>query len=639
MLAAVVAAASQVGVRAHAGLRISDPLEGATLGDTPAAIRLTFSERPDAALSEIRVVGSSGVAYHIGRPVSPPGDPLALSIKIRPLDTGVYTVSWQIVSAVDGHSTTGAYAFGVRADPSRAAAAAAAVSPQLSLLGVFARWLLIGGLVALLGAGAAAVARFGGGREVTIGGAGCAAAVAGVLLLIVAQARNTTAPFASVLNASAGRSLLWRLAALAVAGAALTVAARRQPQRRRLAMAVVLFAALTATAVHVAGGHAAAANQWVLATIASQLVHFVAVGVWLGGLGALLLGLRGAPSASKAGVVRRFSLIATIALVVVAATGVLRSAGELSGWADLTSTAYGQAVLAKIILTVGIAAFAAVNHWRSVAAAIADLRPLRRAGSGEVMLAACTLAVAAVLGSLPPPAAALRDPSGLVASGVDFGTTLRVRLTTPSNQPGPNRFVVNVADYDSGMPLRPRRVSLRFLPLDDARIAPTTLELKGGAGDAFVGSGSNLAFDGRWRITALVERDADSVEVPMEVETRIPPQFVSVEQPAGRPKNYVVQVENAGHVAMSPDSELAGPATVTIICYDVLRDQRPVDDIVVTLRVADGPARQLPVRRLSPSTFASDFAFEPGSNRITVVARGHDGARLRAALPLDIPPH
>ena len=34
--------------------------------------------------------------------------------------------------------------------------------------------------------------------------------------------------------------------------------------------------------------------------------------------------------------------------------------------------------------------------------------------------------------------------------------------------------------------------------------------------DAFVGSGSRLAFAGRWRITALIERQGDSVEVSMD---------------------------------------------------------------------------------------------------------------------------
>jgi hypothetical protein len=72
-----------------------------------------------------------------------------------------------------------------------------------------------------------------------------------------------------------------------------------------------------------------------------------------------------------------------------------------------------------------------------------------------------------------------------------------------------------VSDYDSGQPLNPRRVSLRFTPLDDERTAPSTLELTRGDDETFVGSGSNLAFDGRWRITVLVQHERDSVEVPI----------------------------------------------------------------------------------------------------------------------------
>ena len=62
---------------------------------------------------------------------------------------------------------------------------------------------------------------------------------------------------------------------------------------------------------------------------------------------------------------------------------------------------------------------------------------------------------------------------------------------------------------------------LRFTPLDDPGMPSSTLELVRRTDDAFVGSGSHLAFAGRWRITALIERQGDSVEVPMESEIRI----------------------------------------------------------------------------------------------------------------------
>jgi copper transport protein len=521
LLAAMLAASGGGTAYAHAVLRIADPPEGATLDSPPGAVRLTFSETPDVSLSEIRVVGSTGAAYQVGRPVVVANDPLSISINVAPLDRGVYTVSWRIVSAVDGHTTTGSHAFGVGEDPSAVALAPASGGSVVAIFPIFARWMVLTGLVLLAGAAAAAIGRFGGRSDVVIGGGGALLALVGVVLLAVGQSRTASVSFADLWNSSVGRSLLWRLIAIAVAGVALVSTRRRDVEQTRHAMTVVLAASLAAMAMHVAGGHAAASTTWTTATIASQWVHFAAAGIWIGGLGALLIGLQGAPSALKADVVRRFSFIALIGLIAVLVTGITRSAGELTSWADLISTRYGQALLAKVALTAGVAAFAAVNRWRSVAAAAADLGPLRRAGAAEVGLAACALVAAAVLASLPPPAAELRAATGLAMSGVDFGTTLRVRLTAATDRPGPNRFVVNVTDYDSGEPIEIRRATLRFTPVDDPGMPSSTLELVHRTDDAFVGSGSHLAFAGRWRITALIERQGDSVEVPMESEIRI----------------------------------------------------------------------------------------------------------------------
>ena len=520
LLAAMLASSGGGTAHAHAVLRAADPREGATLGDPPAAVRLTFSETPDVSLSEVRVVGTTGADYQVGRPVLVLTDPLSISINVRPLDRGVYTVSWRIVSSVDGHATGGAYAFGVRDNPSVAAAAVGTDGPAVSIFQMVVRWMLLAGLVLLVGAAAAALGRFGGPSDVPIGAAGTLLALAGVVLLAVAQTRSARVSFADLLDAAVGRSLLWRVIAIAAAGTML-VAARGDAGRRRPFMTGALVASLAAVAIHVAGGHAAASGTWASATIASQWVHFSAAAMWFGGLTALLIGTRGAPSVVKADAVRRFSLLASIALIAVAVTGIARGAGELTSWGDLTSTGYGQAVLAKVAFTLGIAAFAAMNHWQSVAAAPADLRPLRRAGTVEVVLAGCALAAAAALGSLPPPAAQLRGASGLEISGVDFGTTLRVRVTGATDRAGPNRFIVTVTDYDSGEPINTRRATLRFTPLDDPRMASSALELVRRTDGAFVGSGSHLAFTGRWRITALIERDGDSIDVPMESDVRI----------------------------------------------------------------------------------------------------------------------
>ena len=63
----------------HAGLTLSDPIAGSALGDTPTAIRLSFSENPQASLSSIRVVDVNGQAHQVGRPAQVPGDPLSIA--------------------------------------------------------------------------------------------------------------------------------------------------------------------------------------------------------------------------------------------------------------------------------------------------------------------------------------------------------------------------------------------------------------------------------------------------------------------------------------------------------------------------------------------------------------------------------
>jgi hypothetical protein len=398
-------------------------------------------------------------------------------------------------------------------------------------------------------------------------------------------------------------------------------------------MTVAAVATLSAIAIHVAAGHAAAGP---VATVVVQWVHFAAVGIWIGGLAALLLGIRGAAPDIKAASVRRFSMIAGVGIAVVAASGLWRAVNELTSWDDLTTTAYGRAVLAKGALLLFIAGLGAINRWWSVPRASVDLGPLRLTGIGELALAAATLAAAALLGTLPPPASA-RGVPGISASGVDFGTTLRVSLSAASDQPGPNRFVARIADYDSRKPVHADRVTLRFTPLDDPGLSTTSLVLEPGPDDAYIGSGANLSFDGRWRVTVRVERAGSSVEVPIDVETRSLPQFVSILRVPGHAPEYTVQVTGVGHVRISADPERAGRSTLHVSCVNPIYEAQAVDTLIVTAGAGQGPSRQLSVRALDRSRFLADVDLQPGRNRIAVVARTNYGTRLRAAIEIEVP--
>jgi copper transport protein len=630
-----------VGVReasAHAGLQRSDPAAGAMLGATPTAVRLSFSEEPEAALSVIRVLGTSGAAYQLGTPERVPGDPLGLLVHTSPLEQGVYTVEWRVVSAVDGHATAGSYAFGVRASPIGVAAVSRSTSPVSSPLEVVARWTLLAGLISVLGAAAASIGRFGSpSGEDQLGGMGWGLSVAGLGLLAVAQRGNAASSFAALFHTSVGRALIWRAVAVGAAGVAVLVARRGSSRIRRGAMLAAGLAAVAAVGVHAAAGHAAAGGSRSV-QVAVQSAHLAAVGVWIGGLIALLLGVRGAPSSLKASAVRRFSTVAAVALLVVAATGAVRAVRQVSSWGDLVSTGYGRGVLAKGALILGIAAFGAMNRWRSVPAAATDLGRLRRTSRGELALAAAAVAVAALLGTLAPPAAGESAvPLGLSISGSDFGTTLRVRLTTASDQPGPNRFVVRAVDYDTNAPIEARNVSLRFIPLDDPGVGATSLVLSRRPDGSYAGSGANIAFDGRWEVNVLVERANNSVEVPLELETNSPPQFVSIERRPGMAPNYTVQVGDVGYVRVSPHPERAGRSELYVTCYDAFEDYARIGQFVLATAAGDGPVLQRPVRRLGTGRFVSDVDLQEGRNAIAVVAWTRDGTRLRAEVELQVP--
>ena len=635
-LAAILGALEAGEAWAHAGLRFSTPIAGATLGATPKVVQLTFWEKPEASLSDIRVLDTAGTAYQVGRPEPVAGAPMALAVPVRRLERGVYTVSWRTLSSVDGHVTAGAFAFGVGVKPTGVAGGVLPAYPAASPFEMAARWVLIVGLVALLGAAAAAAARFGGTSDLKLAAGGWLLAAAGLVLLAVAQRRNAGATYAVLMPTAIGRALIGRAIAIGAAGGALLAARFARPRLRLGAMAAAGVAAMVAMAVHAVAGHAGAAGRLPAATVSAQWAHFAAVGIWLGGLAALLLGVRGAPSADKSAAVRRFSRIAGAGLLVVAVSGVWRTLGELTSWRELVSTGYGRAVAVKIVLLAAIAACGALNRWRSVPAAGSTLRPLRRIGSGELALAAGALAAAAVLGALPPPASGFAAPTELVVSGADFGTTVRVRLTTASDQAGPNRFVARLTDYDSKAPVRAKRVSLRFAPLDDPSVGPTSLPLEPAPDDSWEGSGAQIAFDGRWRVTVVVERAGDSVEVPLELETRSAPQFVSVERVPGRATNYTVEVGTEGFVRFSPDPERAGPSKVTVTCFDVVGDERRVEQIVVTA-TGSGPVRQQTGRRLSQGQFVADVELQPGRNTLSAISRTLDGSRMRATLAIDVP--
>jgi copper transport protein len=521
---------------AHADLASSVPMADSTVARAPQRIVLRFTEQPDPRLSKASLLNAAGRPVPGASPLEAvPGHPLSLQIVLsRPLPKGVYTVDWFSVSAVDGHTVPGAFAFGVGLPPGagKLAPNPFSTSPWASAAAATGRWLLYIGLLALVGGASTSLLVFGGripaGGVRVLWGALLLAAIADAVL-IAAERALTHAPSLSALLGTPEGGWLVRLG-VALGVCALSVGFVTLRPSRAALLAVGATGSL-AVLVHVLSGHADAPSSVRLGNVVLQWVHVTAAGVWVGGLGWLLLGTRGRGRQERASAASAFSRVATVMLVVVLLTGLARALVEVGSVRALFSTSFGVTLLVKLALVAALVALGALNHYRWVPAAAeseAGARALLRNSRGELIVAAAVLAATAVLSGLAPANAALAarltsTAPGVTLSGSDSGATMRVRLNVEPAAVGPNTYSVQVADYATGAPLAAvSAVQLAFFYLPRPAIGSSTLDLKRQTGGTWRGAGFQLSLAGRWAIFVIVQRGINSVEARLQLDVGPP---------------------------------------------------------------------------------------------------------------------
>ncbi len=130
-------------VSAHTFLVQSAPQAGQRLGASPRTLSLQFSEAVAARGARVTVTGADGHVAPLG-PLATTEGGTALSAALPHLADGVYVVTWQVVSADDGHLSAGYFSFGVgsAAFPTLTSGVSATTSwPQ-----TLASWLALWGL-------------------------------------------------------------------------------------------------------------------------------------------------------------------------------------------------------------------------------------------------------------------------------------------------------------------------------------------------------------------------------------------------------------------------------------------------------------------------------------------------------------
>jgi copper transport protein len=260
------------------------------------------------------------------------------------------------------------------------------------------------------------------------------------------------------------------------------------------------------------------------------------MGLWAGGLVMLVAALPRAtrvlePAARTrvlAGTLARFSALALVAVAVLTIAGVAQAIFEVRSFPALLDTAFGRAVLIKVVLLCGLIAIGLWHRRLSVpglrAIAAAGGSPgaagvsVRRALRAEVALLVVVLGVTAALSSYPPSTV---QASGPVSATTTVGPA-QLQVTVDPATVGANEIHLYLLNPSDGSQWdRAKEVRLT-VSQEDKRIGPLPVELsKAGPGHYVTSGSAPLAVPGDWTLNVAVRvSDFDQYEQQIEVPIR-----------------------------------------------------------------------------------------------------------------------
>ena len=281
-------------------------------------------------------------------------------------------------------------------------------------------------------------------------------------------------------------------------------------------------------------GHASTIDpRWAL--IPLDVVHVAGMSVWIGGIAFLLLALPAAtravdpPERTKllAGALVRFSPYALAAVIALAVTGTVQAVLHLESFGDLLDTAFGRAVLIKIVLFLLLVGAGVWHRRRSIPRlkALAEEGESPGAEGGlvrnvlrvEIATLVAVIGVTAALVSYPPPTSLA---SGPFSDSRDIGA-LRMELTVDPARVGRNQIHLYLLDGKDGSQFDGTEELRLTATLPAKKIGPLELRAREAGPGHYVADGADLAPAGDWDLGVYVrvsEFDAyeEKVKVPVE---------------------------------------------------------------------------------------------------------------------------
>lgn len=526
-------------VLAHAELVHAVPEPNAVLSQSPAQVELIFSEPLETELSGIQILDSDGQAIDMGEATVDPTNPERMTVSLPPLPDGLYTVSWQALSQIDGHMEAGIYPFAVGSEAAAGLAnAQETTNTNLPIGALIAKWLLLVASALLAGQFPSkyfvwlpALGSSTGQTELserlsvnwdTLFKIGLTGTLTACVLGMLAQAGQAMGQELAVPWSEATIQILTetRLGVVWLIRLALTlfgfwVVRNRSADRKgyvRFAIGLALLLTISLTS------HAATELRPWLPVLADWL-HLVGMSFWFGGLAYLISGLVILRNNTEghlrtditASMTKRFSWMALPSVGIVGLTGIYSAVLRVGSIAAFLDTEYGQSLLIKQIFVAILLLLAAANFLilspgieRDSLQGNTNSTSIRHFGKtvlAEVVLACLLLGNVSLLTYLPP-AKTLPPKTTLIGNRkVD---DVRVALSVSPGLVGSNSYSVRLAPADSLRVVK--GVSLSFVPVR-VGVPPSDVQLDSQGNGLFTGQGSNISFPERWLVEVTVQRD------------------------------------------------------------------------------------------------------------------------------------
>jgi copper transport protein len=536
VIMAIYSAWAVPAVSAHALLVRSNPSSNAVLEKPPVQVELFFSEAVEQQLSTIRVIDSSNTAVDAGDVRVDPANPTRMTVSLRSIPDGVYTVAWKAVSAVDGHQSTGSFPFAVGNANAGAVSTIQETSGfRLPFSTLISKFLMLASLGLLIGRQLYTVLVW----EPVIKGdldqigrppiwstlyrSGLIGLLVSIGLGILGQAGQSTGrELGFPWDSETGRILLethlgiiW-LSRIGMVLLAVWLANRNESAWRDWsAFAVNLVMLLT-----VALTSHAATEPHPLVPVLVDWLHLFGMTFWFGGLAyffTAMLHIRnlegGLRTRLTSALIVRFSANALIFVSLIGLTGLYSAYLRVGSIPALLDTLYGHVLMVKQVFVAGLLLIAATNLLvvsprlrKDRLQGTANIKLIDRFGKlliGELTLAALLLASVSFLTYIPP--AKIPGPVSTDFTSTKQADDINVEINISPARVGQNKFMLMLFTQDGKAVTTAKEVLLRFTPLQ-GNIPPSDLQMIGDGYGMYSAQGAYLSLPGKWQVQAVVRR-------------------------------------------------------------------------------------------------------------------------------------